>query len=153
MLEVPELLGALRPRPRLDPLTRPYWSAARAGRLLVQRCTTCGHTQHYPRARCRRCLGEPVWEQSSGTGRVHTFTVVRQNHAAPFDRLQPYVVAMVDLDDGPRLLSNLTDVAPDDVAIGLPVEVWFLVVDDDVALPMFRPASSGGDQAGGDRPS
>ena len=134
-----------RGRPARDPVTTEYWDATLRGELLIQRCPACGHAQHYPRAVCVECGETPEWERSSRRGTVHTFTVIRQNHAKPFRDLLPYVVAMVELDEGPMLMGNVVGCEIDDVAIGMPVSVAFdTVADDDGnpthALPYWRPS-------------
>ena len=130
-----------RPVPLPDNTSRPYWEAAGRGELLYQECPACGQRQLYPRALCTACAGTPEWRTASGRGTVHTFTVIRQNWAEPFREMLPYVVAMVELAEGPRLMSNVTDCDPEDVHVDMPVEAWFLPVEDGVALPMFRPAT------------
>lgn len=132
-----------RPVPLPDNVSRPYWEAAGRGELLYQECPRCGQRQLYPRALCTSCAATPEWRTASGRGTVHTFTVIRQNWAEPFREMLPYVVAMVELAEGPRLMSNVTDCAPEDVHVGMPVEAWFLPVEDGISLPMFRPAASG----------
>ena len=131
-----------RPVPLPDNVSRPYWEAAGRGELLYQECPQCGQRQLYPRALCTSCAGTPEWRTASGRGSVYTFTVIRQNWAEPFREMLPYVVAMVELAEGPRLMSNVTDCAPEDVHVGMPVEAWFLPVEEGVALPQFRPARS-----------
>jgi hypothetical protein len=120
-------------------VSAPYWEAATRGELVVQECPKCGHRQFYPRAVCTDCAATSEWLTCSGRGTVHTFTVIRQNHAKPFKEELPYVVAMVELDEGPRLMGNVTGVEPDDVRIGLPVEVYFVAADEGVAVPFWRP--------------
>ena len=73
-----------RPVPRPDAVSAPYWEAAARGELLIQECKSCGHRQFYPRAVCTDCGGDVDWLTCSGRGTVHTFTVIRQNHAKPF---------------------------------------------------------------------
>jgi uncharacterized OB-fold protein len=128
------------PIPNPDPDTRPYWDAAREGRLELQRCTACDVLVWYPRRRCHRCGSDALrWERLSGRATVHAFTVV---HRAPDPSVAvPYVVALVDLVEGARVMTNLVDVDPGDVRIGLAVEVRFRPLDDDVALPVFGPAT------------
>jgi uncharacterized OB-fold protein len=128
-----------RPLPEPDPISSVYWAAAAEGRLLIQRCTTCGRHQHYPRALCARCAGEPEWLTASGIGTVYTFTVVRQYGMPPFKAMVPYVVAMIELPEGPRIMGNVTDCDPDSVSIGMPVEMYALVADAEVGVPMWRP--------------
>ena len=127
-----------RPIPRPDGVNAEYWRAAADGRLLIQRCPACDHRQFYPRAICTSCGATPEWEQASGRGVVHTYTVIRQNHAAPFKDLLPYVVAMIELEEGPLLMGNVVDCDVDDVRIGAPVEVTMRQAAPDVGVPFWR---------------
>lgn len=125
------------------PETRPFWEAARKHELTLPWCRPCGAFFFYPRAACPACLsGDIEWRRVSGRGRLHTFTIV---HRGPRDFAlgTPYVLAMVELEEGPRLMTNLVGVDPDParITIGMPVEVTFTDVSDDVALPHFRPAA------------
>jgi uncharacterized protein len=129
-----------KPLPGPDDVNREYWAAAAEGRLLVQECPSCGHRQFYPRALCTQCGGEPGWLTCSGRGTVHTFTVIRQMGMPPFRDELPYVVAMIELEEGPLMMGNVTGVEPDAVRIGLPVEAYFVRAADDVGIPMWRPA-------------
>lgn len=131
-----------RPLPAPDDITRPYWEAAARGELLIQECPACGHRQFYPRALCTSCAATPEWRTSSGRGTVYTFTVIRQNYSEPFRSMMPYIVAMVELEEGPRLMSNITDCSPEEVSIGMPVEVWFEPLEEGLAIPLFRPAGA-----------
>jgi uncharacterized OB-fold protein len=134
--ELPE--GAKpRPGPPADPELDPYFLAAGEGRLVFQRCTRCQHAQLYPRRHCIKCRSEVAWEDASGFGTVYSHTVIRQNYSRAYRHLLPLVVVLVDLDEGPRLMSNLIGVGPDDVAVGQRVEVWFERVSEDKALPLF----------------
>ena len=130
------------PLPVPTPETRRYWEAARRHQLELPRCRRCGHPFFYPRASCPRCLsGDLEWVAASGRGTLHTFTVVYRG-ARAFPLGTPYVIAIVELAEGPRLMTNLVDVEPDParLRIGMPVEVVFADVSADVALPRFRPA-------------
>ena len=131
-----------RPLPRPDAVSAPYWEAAARGELLVQECPKCGNRQFYPRTVCTRCGADPEWLTCSGKGTVHTYTVIRQNHAKPFRDELPYVVAIVELEEGPRLMSNVVGCDVADVHIGLPVEVTFEQADEGVGVPFFRPRSA-----------
>jgi uncharacterized OB-fold protein len=126
-----------RPQPGTDTLSEVFWDACRRGELLIQRCPACGHRQFYPRLLCTACGATPEWETTAGRGTVYTFTVIRQNYAKPFRELLPYVVAMVELDEGPRIMGNVTGCEVDDMTVGLPVEVWF-----DEGVPYWRPISA-----------
>jgi uncharacterized OB-fold protein len=143
---------AARPLPEVDEVARPYWEAAARGELLYQACPACGHHQLYPRALCTACGAEPVWQRASGRGTVHTFTVIRQNWAEPFRGLAPYVVAIVELAEGPRMMTNITDCDPDQVEIGMAVEAYGLAVEDGLGITFWRPApdSDGGNDSEGE---
>lgn len=126
-----------RPVPTVQPETAPYWEAARAGRLLLPRCRTCGRAHHHPRPWCPHCWSQDLtWEEAAGTGEVVTFTVVHQPPSPAFET--PYVLAVIELDDGPRMMANVVDVDPSAVRIGLRVAVTF-EPRGEVALPQFRP--------------
>lgn len=126
------------------PETKAYWAAARRHELTLPYCPECRAFHYYPRAACPHCLsGALEWRRVSGRGRLHTFTVV---HRGPkdFPLGTPYVLAIVELDEGPRLMTNLVDVPADPahLPIGMPVEVVFMDVSDTAALPHFRPAGA-----------
>ena len=129
---------ATRPVPRPTDVSRPHWDGARRGELLVQRCTDCGRHVFLPALVCPYCAGVALeWTRSSGLGVVDTFTVVWRPASPAFDA--PYVVAVVELDEGWHMLTNVVDCEPGEVWIGLPVEVAFRDVSDEITLPMFRP--------------
>ena len=129
------------PIPRPNPDTAPYWDAARAGRLELQRCTPCDRLVWYPRRRCHRCGSDDLrWETLSGAGEVHAFTVVHRTADPSLADAVPYVVALVDLAEGARLMTNIVDIEPGEVRIGTAVQVRFRMLDDDLALPVFGPA-------------
>jgi len=130
------------PLPVPTPETRPFWEAARRHELQLQRCGACGRYVFYPRAACPHCLApELEWRRVSGRGRLHTFTVVSRGQRG-FPLPAPYVLAIVELEEGPRLMTNLVGVEPDPekLRIGMPVEVVFEDVTEEIALPRFRPA-------------
>ena len=132
-----------RPLPAADNVSTVFWEAAASGELLYQECPTCGHRQFYPRAMCAACGGDVEWRPASGRGTVHTYTVIHQNWASPFRDLRPYVVAMIELEEGPRMMTNVTHVAIDDVHVGMPVECYAVQVDDGLGLPFWKPAGPG----------
>ena len=122
-------------------LTRPYWEHARHGRLVVQRCRTCANSWHPPLPRCPHCHSADIgWHQVAGTGTVYTYTVVRHaTHAALAVRI-PYVIAIVELTEGPRIVTGILGCDPQDVRAGMEVRVRFEAVTDEVTLPYFEPA-------------
>lgn len=115
-----------------------FWDGLKERKLLIQRCTGCGTLRHPPRPMCPRCnaLG---WDtvQASGRGTVHSF-VMPKHPPLPFLG-DDYIVALVDLEEGTRLVSNLCDVAPSDATIGMPVELFFAEFDGGLVLPQWRP--------------
>lgn len=127
-----------------DPETQPYWDAARQGRLMIKECRACRRPYFYPRAHCPRCQStDTVWREASGRGTVYTFTVVLQNDLPPFRDRVPYVVAIVELEEGVRMTSNIEGCPPEEVRCGMPVVVAFRREQRDaetVAIPIFRPA-------------
>jgi uncharacterized OB-fold protein len=128
-----------KPLPGPDGVSSPYWAGVAGGRLLVQRCPECGKRQFYPRALCIACGGTPEFEEASGSGSVHTFTVIRQNGLPPFTSELPYVVAMVDLDEGPRVMGNVTGCPPEDVYIGMRLRAYGVEAEPGVAIPQWEP--------------
>jgi hypothetical protein len=144
------------PMPAANAETVGWWEAAAGHRLVVQRCTACGATRHPPGPVCPRCRATTSeWWPLPGTGRVYTYTVVRQAFIPSLADRLPYVVIAVELDgaDGARLVSNLVDAEADEVTVGMSVEVAWEDMGPELALPRFRPApaSHGGTSHGGDR--
>lgn len=126
------------PVPVITPETAPYWNGAREGKLLLQRCLDCGALRFYPRRACPGCWSERAeWIEARGRGRVASFTVIHRPPAPAFAARVPYVVALVDLDEGPRMMTNIVGDDALDVAIDDAVEVAF-EPRGDVALPQFR---------------
>jgi len=131
-----------KPMPKPDAVSAPWWAAAAEGRLLYQECPACGHRQFYPRPVCTACGADPEWAEASGRGVVHTFTVVRQYGQPPFKDELPYVVAMIELEEGVRMLSNVTDCDAESVHVGMPVEAYAVAAADEVAVPFWRPIAA-----------
>ncbi len=126
--------------PAITALTEPYWEGARRGELLLQRCTVCSTLWHPPLPRCPSCHSDAVaWVPASGRGRVYTYTVVyHATHVAMKDRV-PYISALIQLDEGPRILTNLRNCAEEDVRVDMPVRVLFEPLTDEITLPQFEP--------------
>ncbi|MEU6820406.1 Zn-ribbon domain-containing OB-fold protein [Streptomyces atriruber] len=130
--------------PEADAFTRPYWDAAAEGRLLIRRCGACGAAHHYPREFCPRCWSEDVsWEQASGRATLYTWSVVHRNDLPPFGSRVPYVAAVVDLAEGPRMMTEVVDCEAGALRIGMPVEVTFRSAAEGVAVAVFRPGDHG----------
>lgn len=131
----------MKPLPPVNPETATFWQACNEGRLLVQRCTSCGYHQFYPRLVCTHCSSEALeWVEASGRGTVETFTVIRRAVSAEFEGDVPYVVALIKLEEGVRLMSNLVNCEPDAARIGLTVMVTFEQRSTEIAIPQFQPA-------------
>jgi uncharacterized OB-fold protein len=133
-------------RPQLAPgaLDREFFEAAARGTLLYQRCPACDHRQFYPRLLCTACGGEVGWATASGRGVVHTFTIVRQHGGRPFKDELPYAVAMIDLEEGVRMLGTVTGCPVEQVRIGMPVEAYAVECADGLAVPFWRAAAPEG---------
>jgi hypothetical protein len=131
----------LRALPAPDNASRHYWQCAAQGRLVIQRCTSCGIHQFYPRALCVTCAGETEWIDASGRGTLHTYTIIRQNRSPAFAALSPYAVGIVELDEGVRMMSNIVECEIDELEVGMALEVLLLKAADDVGLPFWRPTS------------
>jgi uncharacterized OB-fold protein/acyl dehydratase len=128
-----------RPRPALTQDNRFFFEGAKDHKLLIQRCSNCGTLRHPPRPACGNCQSFE-WEPltASGRGTIYSFVVNHYPQVPAFD--YPLVVALVELEEGTRLVANVADITPDSVAIGMPVIATFEAFDDDLTLPVFRPA-------------
>lgn len=132
--------GPSRPLPRPTRISAPFWRAAAEGRLLLQFCASCRLFVYYPRPFCPSCLHEELeWREASGRGRVYTYTVVRRAATPAFADKVPYVLAIVELEEGPRIVTNIVGCRPEDVAVGMPVRASFERYSDDVGLIFFQP--------------
>jgi hypothetical protein len=137
--------AAFTPDPPVTDLTRPFWSGALAGELRLQRCRACGHIRYPVSAICPRCLGgEADWAALSGQGSVLSYTIFeRAYHESWKDRV-PYVVALVELDEGPVFLTNVVGLPPSEVRVGQRVTAVFSVRSAEAALPQFAPGGEAG---------
>ncbi len=129
-----------RPEPPVTEVSAPFWEATKDTRLVLQWCTTCERAIFFPRAVCPICLGSQLeWREASGNATVYAVTV---EHRAQDPRLAsrvPYAVALIDLDEGVRMMSNVIQCDPDDVVVGMRVTVAWEQLSDGRHLPMFRP--------------
>ena len=135
-----------KPLPAITTEAKPFWEAAAQNKLVVQRCLNCHAYVWTPRPACYECGGEELeWKDVSGKGTVYSFTVIRQvvGRAASkaFEPDVPYVVAWVDLEEGPRMISNVIGCPVEDVKIGMKVSVVFEQQSPDIWLPKFKPAA------------
>jgi uncharacterized OB-fold protein len=139
-VSAPDLAQSLpAPAPPVNPETRPFWEATAQSRLLVGQCTDCRCVIWYPRALCPECSSARTgWLEVCGAGRVYSYTVNHRGEG-PYQGCGPYVLAYVELDEGPRIMTNIVDVDDRGLAIGMPVDVVFHGTGEGSALPRFRP--------------
>lgn len=127
--------------PTPDAETQPFWDGARESRLLIRRCNSCGEAHFYPRPFCPRCWSDDVvWEEASGRATLYTWSVVYRNDLPPFGERVPYVAAVVDLAEGPRMLTNVVDCEFDALVVDMDLEVGYRPISDEVTIPVFHPA-------------
>lgn len=132
-------MSADRPVPYPDPLTAPYWAAAKEHRFMLPCCSDCGQYHFYPRTVCPHCASPHIeWKPCSGKGHVYSYTVIHRAPSPAFAAAVPYVVAIVELEEGPHLMTNIVGSPPDAVRIGLAVQVSFEDIAESTALPVFR---------------
>ena len=123
----------------LNPVSRPFWEGCAQGVLRLQRCHTCNRPWFYPRACCPQCLGSQYeWVTAGGRGSVYSFSVIRRGPAPAFR--PPYVLALVELQEGVRLLSQVVACSPEAVYVGMPVQVTFAPSPLGLTVPLFAPA-------------
>jgi uncharacterized OB-fold protein len=135
-----QAIGTSLPPPSPNPDSSPYWEAAREGRLLIRECQACGTRHFMPRYLCPTCWSDKLdWIECKGRGSVYSFSVVHRAPTPAFAKETPYVVALVDLDEGPRMLANIVGERARAIDIGQRVQVTFERRGDDAALPQFMP--------------
>jgi uncharacterized OB-fold protein len=129
-----------KPKPRPAPESLPYWEAAKEHRLALPRCDDCEQFWFPPSRTCPHCLSMNfAFKTVSGRGKVFSFVTFHRVYRPAFAEDVPYVVALVELDEGPRLLTNILGITPDDVRCEMAVEVVFDDYDTDVSIPKFKP--------------
>jgi uncharacterized OB-fold protein len=134
-----------RPIPEITAELRPFFEASRQGQLVVQKCDSCGALRFPPRRLCANCLSrQSSWTPVSGEGEVYSFIVMHRVYHPAFASQVPYAVATVKLKEGARILSNVIGIDPHQIKCGMPVKVSFEKLNEEVTLPMFRPAASPG---------
>ncbi|MBK8629438.1 MAG: OB-fold domain-containing protein [Sphingomonadales bacterium] len=134
--------AVLRPLPLADEASAGFWDAARDGRLAIQRCATCRRWNHAPSLACPGCGSLDLgYEDVSGKGTLFSWTIIQEAPAPGFRDRLPLIVGIVELAEQPHLLlaANLLEIAPEDLRLGMALEVVFEAVTADVTLPQFRP--------------
>jgi len=129
-----------KPLPNPAKWSKPFWEGTRKHKLFLKRCKDCGHIDHPPYLYCTECMGEnSEWIEASGRGILYAFAVNEYGVPYPFMADLPYVVALVDLREGPRMISNIVDCGLKDLKNGMELEVVFDKINEEVTLPKFRP--------------
>ena len=130
-----------KPIPEPDPVTQPFWDGAKAGKLMLPRCTNCNRVHWYPRMICTHCHSMDIeWIEASGLGRIHTFAVQHRAFGG-WEAELPFVTAYIDMNEGDRMLTVLRGVdatKPETIKIGAPVRVEFEAATEDVHIPFWR---------------
>lgn len=131
----------IKSQPMPDADSEVYWRGVREGKLLLQHCLACGHVQFYQQAICRECGSDRLEHRpASGRGKVHSYSVVHRAPGPAFKQDTPYAVLLVELDEGPRMISSFVGADPSVVTFDLAVELVCEPADDGVSLPRFRAA-------------
>lgn len=129
-----------KPLPQPNENSRPFWEGTRAHELRLQRCRQCGKHIFYPRAVCPSCLSERLeWVTAGGEGKIYSYTVVRRAMHPAFQDDVPYVLAIVELDEGPRLTTNIVAAALDEVRVDMRVRAAYDDVTPEITLLKFAP--------------
>jgi uncharacterized protein len=133
----------VRFEPRPSEVSSAFWEATRERRLVVQWCPVCEVSVFFPRAVCPTCLGSDLeWRTASGLGTVNAATVEHRPQNPAMAAMAPYVVALIDLDEGVRMLSNVVGCPPETVIVGMKVTVVWEALSDGRHLPLFRPIAT-----------
>jgi uncharacterized protein len=150
--EQPVVAAATRFEPPVGAESGPFWEATREGRLLVQWCTACDRGVFFPRALCPHCgaTGPLEWREASGRATVHAAVVEHRPElaGAAFAQGEPFCIALVDLQEGVRMMTNVVGCPPDDVSVGMALTVAWEPLSDGRQLPLFRPAGPPADPDG-----
>ncbi|MSQ22265.1 MAG: Zn-ribbon domain-containing OB-fold protein [Dehalococcoidia bacterium] len=130
-----------KPLPEPSSLTQPFWDGVKQHKLLVQKCSSCSKLRHTPKPLCPHCLSQEfTWAPLSGQGQLYSYTVMHRSPAPSFDGDLPYVVALVELKEGIRMISNLVHCPLDKVRVGMPVKVVYEDVTKEASIFKFAPA-------------
>jgi uncharacterized protein len=131
----------IKPIPVPSPESEPFWAAAREHELKLQRCSACDHTWFPPSDICPECMSNRwTWKTVSGKGTIFSFVIFHRPYHPGFRDELPYNVSIIELEEGPRMYSNVVGCSNEDLHVGMPVKVVFDDVTDEVTLPKFQPA-------------
>ena len=131
-----------KPLPVVPYWAKKYWESAKEHKLTIQKCADCGAYVFYPKLFCTACNSENLeWIEASGKGKIYSYTVVMTNASSGFQDDVPFVVAIVRLDEGVKMMTNIVDCDPMSLYCEMPVEVTFEKLNDDFTLPKFKPVT------------
>ena len=134
-----------KPIPPVDSWSEPFWAGAREQRLVIQKCADCEKHIFYPRLSCPFCFSDRLdWIEASGRGTIYSHTLVQNNPPSTFADDVPFVIAIVELEEGVRMMTNIVDCDPEVLHCEMPVEVTFERLTDEITLPKFKPLAKGG---------
>jgi hypothetical protein len=134
------MLDYKKPVPVPSDESKPYWDGLKQHQLLIPRCDACGQYWFPPSRYCQHCRSEKwTWTQASGRGRVFSYVVYHRVYHPGFADEVPYAVAVIALDEGPRMISNVVGIAPDKLVCDMPVEVTYVDITADKTIPKFKP--------------
>jgi len=123
--------------------TEGYWKGCRDHQLLIQQCTACGHFQFYPRLMCTACISRNVvWFKATGRGKVKSFTVIHRAISKAYAKETPYVLAIIELEEGPTMMSSVVNCNIKEMEVGMKVEVTFEDWSEEISIPKFRPITN-----------
>lgn len=129
-----------KPLPQPTPWSKPFWDGCKRHEFLIQRCKDCQRPIFFPKLFCPYCLSpNPEWVKASGRGKVYTYTVVYSYGPTEFSEDTPYIIGVIDLEEGVRMMSNIVECPPEKVRCDMEVEVVFDDVTEETTLPKFRP--------------
>jgi hypothetical protein len=130
-----------KPLPQPSRWTRRYWEAAKEHKLVIQRCRACNSYVFYPKLYCVACFSDELeWVEASGKGKVYSYTEMMNSPVSSFEEDLPFVIAIIELEEGVRMLSHVVNCDPGDLTCDMDVEVVFEDIDHEFALPKFQPA-------------
>ena len=134
----------VKPLPKPTAWSQPFWDGTKEHKLLLKKCTSCGHIDHPPYISCTNCSSEEnAWVEASGKGILYAYAVNTFGVPYPFAEDLPYVVAMIDLPEGPRMISNVVGCDPQGLRNGMELEVVFEEASPEITLPKWRPVAGG----------
>ncbi len=129
-----------KPLPQPSPWSKPFWDGCKRREFLIQKCKDCERSIFYPKLFCPNCLSDNLeWVRATGRGKVYSYTVIHSYQPTEFEEDVPYVVAVIDLEEGVRMMSNIIECSPEMVKCDMEVEVVFDDVTEEITLPKFKP--------------